>query len=118
MSFKLGSNVLSKLYTTLLFKLRVTKTFLVAMRYSSLELGGLGLYFLEVESNAQAINHFTSLCIADILTRLLLKTMMEYVQLEIGAIEPFFLLQCKYYKGLAIGLWLVFLWRNMNKFNL
>ena len=55
------------------------KTFLAAMRYSLLELGELGLHFLEVESTAQAINYFVSLCAVDTLTRLLLKTMMEYI---------------------------------------
>ena len=77
------------------------KTFLVAMRYSSLELDKLELHSLEVESTTQAISHFVSLCTADILTRLLLKTMMEHIQLEIGAMKPFFSLKHKDYEGLA-----------------
>ena len=92
MIFNIGSNILLKLYAVLLLKLRVIKTFPVAMRYSPKELGGLGLHSLEVELVAQIINHFASLCTTDTMTRLLLKMMMECMKLEIGAINPFFLL--------------------------
>ena len=56
------------------------------MRFCLVELGGLGLYSLEVESIAQAINHFTLLYVVDTPTRLLLKTIIECMQLEVGII--------------------------------
>ena len=51
-SFNLDSNALLKSHTALLPKLRVMKTILVATRYNSLKLEGLGLHSLEVESTA------------------------------------------------------------------
>ena len=60
------------------------------MRYSLLDLGELRLYSLELESTTQEINYYTSLYIADTLTKLLLKMMIEYIQLKIGAVESFF----------------------------
>ena len=77
------------------------------MRSYPVELGGLGLYSLEVESIAQAINHFVSLYVADIQTRLLLKTMIEYTQLEVGITEFFLKRSYKDFKDLVMDLWLV-----------
>ena len=55
--FQSGRNILSKLHAELIPKLRVMNNFLVAMRCSPVELGGLVLHSLEVESMAQAINY-------------------------------------------------------------
>ena len=55
------------------------KLFPVSIRFCLVELEGLELHLLEVELIAQAINYFISLYIADIPTRLLLKTMIEYI---------------------------------------
>ena len=55
------------------------KIFPVSIRFYPVELRGLGLHSLEVESIAQAINHFVSLYVVDTLTRLLLKIMIKYV---------------------------------------
>ena len=65
------------------------KIFPVLTRFYLVELGDLGLHSLEVESIAQAINHFVLLYIVDISTRLLLKIMIKYVQLEVGITEFF-----------------------------
>ena len=72
------------------------------MRYGPLELGGLGLYSLEIESLAQVVNLFVSLCTTDILTQSLLKIMIECMQLEIGVTIPFLTLQHEDFKELVI----------------
>ena len=59
--FKIGGNILSKIHAALLPKIRVMMTIPVAMRYSPVELGGLVLHSLEVESMAQAINNIVPL---------------------------------------------------------
>ena len=101
-SFKLKGNTLAKLYATLLLKLHVIKIFLVSMRFCLVELGGLGLYLLEVESIVQAINYFVSLYVADTSTRLLLKIMIECAQLEVGITEFFLKKSYKDFKNLVI----------------
>ena len=78
------------------------KIFPVLMRFYPVELGRLGLYLLEVESIAQAINYFISLYIADTLIRLLLKIMIEYVQLEVGITDFFLMRSFKDFKDLVI----------------
>ena len=107
--FKPEGNILAKLYATLLLKLHIMKTFLVSMRFCLVELGGLGLYLLEVESIAQAINHFISLYVADTSIRLLLKTVIKYIQLEVGIIEFFLKKSYKDFKDLVMDSWLVYL---------
>ena len=101
-SFKPEGNILAKLYATLLLKLYMMKTFLVSMRFCLVELGGLRLHSLEVESIAQAINHFFLLYIVDTPARLLLKTMIEYMQLEVGITEFFLIRSFKDFKDLVI----------------
>ena len=78
-SFKPEGNILTKLYTILLPKLCMMKTFPVPIRSCPVELEDLDLYLLEVELIAQAINHFILLYIADTPIRLLLKIMIEYI---------------------------------------
>ena len=99
--FKPEGNILAKLHTALLLKLHMMKTFLVSIRFYLVELGGLGLYLLEVESIAQAINYFVSLYIADTLIRLLLKMMIKYVQLEVGIMDFFLIRSFKDFKDLV-----------------
>ena len=101
-SFKLEGNILTKLHTALLLKSYIIKTFLVLMRFCPVELGGLALYLLKVESIAQAINYFISLYIVDITTKLLLKSMIEYMQLEVGIIDFFLIRSFKDFKDLVI----------------
>ena len=57
------------------------------MRFYLVVLGGLRLYLLKVESIAQAINHFVLLYIVDTPTRLLLKIIIEHMQLEVDIID-------------------------------
>ena len=84
LSFAPSSNVLGKLHAALLPKLGVMKTFPTVMRRVPAHLGGLNLRSVEVEALAQAIHHLISLYEADTPTRLLLKTIIEYHQLELG----------------------------------
>ena len=65
-------------------KLGVIKTFSIVLRSLLIFLGGLNLQLLEVEVIAQAIYHLVSLYSLDTPTKLLLKTIIEYHQLEIG----------------------------------
>ena len=101
-SFKLEGNILTKLHAALLPKLHMMKIFLVPMRSYPVELGGLGLYLLEVESIVQAINYFVSLYIADTPIRLLLKTMIEHMQLEVGITDFFLMRSFKDFKDLVM----------------
>ena len=78
------------------------KTFLVLIRFCLVELGGLGLHLLEVESIVQSINYFVLLYVADILIRLLLKIMIEYAQLEVGTTEFFLKRSYKVFKDLVM----------------
>jgi hypothetical protein len=89
------------------------KIFPVLMRICLVELGGLGLYLLEVESTAQAINHFVLLYVADELIRLLLKMMIEYIQLEVGIMDFFLIRSFKDFKDLVTDSWLVSLLRSI-----
>ena len=77
-------NVLSKSHAALLLKLGVMKTFPIIIRTSPTFLGGLNLYQLEVEAIAQAIQNLVSLYSSNTPTRLLLKMMIEYYQIELG----------------------------------
>ena len=77
-------NILAKLHAKLLPKLGVMKTFPLVMRSVPSYLGGLNLQLIEVESIAQAIHHLISLYTAETPTKLLLKTIIEYHQLELG----------------------------------
>jgi len=78
-------NVLAKLHAAVLLKLGVIKIFPVVMKSFATFLGGLNLQLLEVEVIAQAIYHLVSLYSLDTPTKLLLKIIIEYHQLEIGA---------------------------------
>ena len=87
--FAPDSNILGKLYAALLPKLGVMKTFPIVMRSVPAYLGGLELHSAKVEALAQAIHHLISLCKADIPTRLLLRAIIEYHQLELGIDKQF-----------------------------
>ena len=117
-SFKIGVNILSKLCAALLLRLRVMSAFLVAIRCSPVELGGLGLHSLEVESMEQAINNIASLCTVDTPTTLLIKTMIEHVHLEIGVLYSFFSLQYRDYRELVTDSWTLALWRIVSVFSI
>ena len=71
------------------------------MRTSPTFLYSLNLHQLEVEAIVQAIQHLVSLYSSDTLTHLLLKTMIEYHQIELGADIQFFLLDFEAYGILA-----------------
>ena len=80
-------NVLAKLHAAVLLKLEVMKTFPIVIRSLLTFLGGLNLQLLEVEAIAQVIHHLVSLYSLDTPTKLLLQTIIEYYQLEIGTIN-------------------------------
>ena len=84
--------MLARLHTALLPKLRVMRTFPIIMRSVPAYLGGLNLRRLEVEAIAQALHHLVSLCASETPTRILLKTLIEHHQLEIGTDEQLFTL--------------------------
>ena len=94
------------------------KTFLVLIRFCLVELGDLLLHSLEIESIAQAINHFVLLYLVDTLTRHLFKTMIEYVQLEVGITDFFLMRSFKDFKDLVMDLWLVSLWRSIEYYGI
>ena len=71
-------NILAKLYAKLLLKLEVMKTFLLVIRSLPFYLEGLNLQSIEVESLAQVIHYLTLLYAVETLTKLLLKTIIEY----------------------------------------
>ena len=59
------------------------KTFPLVISDCLVEFRRLGLYSLEIESLLQAVNLFILLYMADTLTQLLLKVIIEYIYLEI-----------------------------------
>ena len=71
--------MLAPLHVALLPKLKVLRIFLIVIRDSPLEFGGLGLHSLKIESLVQAVNLFASLCTADMLTQSLLRVMIEFI---------------------------------------
>ena len=101
LSFTKDSNVLAILHTALLPKLGVMKTFPIALRSLPVHLGGLNLQSIEVEAIAQAIHHLISLYTADTPTKLLLKTIIEYHQLELGTDTQLFSLSYASFGTLA-----------------
>ena len=98
LSLPIEGNILALLYIALLLKLSI-KIFLTAIRNSSVELGRLGLYSLEIDFLLQVTNLFASLYIADRLIQFLLKVMMESINLEIGVIILFLLYHIKTLKS-------------------
>ena len=78
MSLEKGSNMLVQLHAALLPKLGVMKTFPVAIRSAPAYLGRLNLQSLETEVIVQTIHHLVSLHKAEMLTRLLLRVIIEY----------------------------------------
>ena len=71
-----------------------------------IELRGLGLHSLEIESVSQVANLFVSLYAAKIPIQSLLRVIIEYVQLKIGVVIPFFSLPYKDFKELVIRSWI------------
>lgn len=100
------SNALARLHAALLPRLRVMKNFHIVMRSIPAFLGGLNLQRLEVEAIAQALYHFTSLYSSETPTQLLLKTLIEYHQLEIGIDEQIFSLGVESYHILSTHAWI------------
>ena len=74
------------------------------------------MHSLEVESMDQAINHLVSLHTVEAPTKLLIKTMIEHVQLEILIIDSFLSFQYRDYGEIVTYSWLVALWRNVSVF--
>ena len=66
------------------------KNFLKVIRSVPAYFGGLNLHSLEVEALVQALNHLISLHAVGTLTRLLLKTIIEYHKLELGTDKQLF----------------------------
>ena len=94
-------NVLAKLHVAVLPKLGVMKTFPIVIRSLLTFLGGLNLHLLKVEAITQAIYYLVSLYSSDTLTKLLLQTIIEYYQLEIGTDKQLFNLDFNSYSILA-----------------
>ena len=78
-------NVLSDLHKAMLPKLKVMRTFPIVMRSVLQFLGGLNLRRLEIEVIAQSLHHLISLYSTDTSACTLLKTLIEYHQLEVGS---------------------------------
>ena len=92
LSLPIDDNILALLHTALLPKLKVMKTFPIVIWHNLIELGGLGLYFLEIESLLQVVNLSESLYIANTPIQSLLRVIIECMHLKIGVITPFFTL--------------------------
>ena len=90
LTFTSESNILSTLRATLLPKLGVMKTFPIVMRSTPVHLGGLNLQSVEVDALAQVLHRLISLYAAETPTKLLLKTIIEDHQLELGTDEQLF----------------------------
>ena len=101
LNFTKDLNILAKLYTALLPKLGVMKMFPIALRSMPVYLGGLNLQSIEVEAIVQAI-YLILLYTADTPTKLLLKTIIEYHQLELGIDTQLFSLSYASFEALAI----------------
>ena len=109
---------MSKLHAALLPKLGVMKTFPIIMRTSPTFLGSLNLYQLEVETIAQAIQYLVSLYSSNTPTRLLLKTMIEYYQIELSTDIQFFSLEFEACGILATPTWILLLLQHACHFNI
>ena len=118
LSFSIDMNVLVKLHTMLLPKLGVMKIFPMIMRSLPTFLKGLNLQRLEVKAIAQVIHHLVSLYSSKTLTKLLLKIIIEYYQLEIGTDKQIFTLDLDSYSILATPIWITSLWRNISAFRI
>ena len=118
LSFTKDSNILAKLHTALLPKLGVMKMFPIALRSMPVYLGGLNLQSIEVEAIAQAIHHLISLYTADMPTKLLLKIIIEYHQLELGTDTQLFFLSYASFGALATSIWITILWQYTCSFHL
>ena len=68
------------------------KTFLVVMISILTYLGGLNLQSLEIEVLALTMHHLVSLHEAETLMKFLLRTIIEYHQIELGIDKQLFLL--------------------------
>ena len=64
-------------------------------------LGGLNLRSLEIETIAQSIHYLMSLSSSNTSTKLLLKTLIEYYQLELGVGKQIFSLKIEDYYELT-----------------
>ena len=66
------------------------KTFPVIIRSVLIFLGGLNLQLQDVEVISQNLHNLVSLCTSNTPTKLLLKTIIEYYKLELGADKQIF----------------------------
>ena len=106
LSFALDLSILEKLHTELLPKLGDMKTFPKVIRSVPAHFGGFNLYSAEVEALVQALHNLILLHAAGTLTRLLLKTMIEYHQLELGTDRQLFSLSFDSFGLLGIKIWI------------
>ena len=84
LSLNCNANILTTLHVVLLPELGLMKIFQVMMRSILTFLGGLNLRLLEVKAIAQNVCYLVSLCASETPTKLLLKTIIENYQLELG----------------------------------
>ena len=94
------------------------KTFPMIIRSLLTFLRGLNLQLLEVEAIAHTIHHLVSLYSSETPTKLLLKTIIEYHQLEIGTEIQIFTLDFNSYGILATSTWITLLWKNISTFRI
>ena len=92
--------------------------FPIVLRSMPVHLGGLNLQSIEVEVIVQAIHHLILLYTADTPTKLLLKTIIEYHQLELGTDTQLFSLSYASFGALAIPTWIITLWQHACSFRL
>ena len=71
--FEPENNMLPKLHISFLLKIKAKKTFSLRMRSFPKEIGGLGLYSLQVDLVVHTINYFLALYLVETLIKILLK---------------------------------------------
>lgn len=86
------------------------RTFPIVMRSVPQFLGGLNLRRLEIEVIVQSLHHLISLHSTDTSTCTLLKTLIEYHQLEVGSDKQIFSLKVEDYYDLTTPTWITTLW--------
>ena len=118
LTFTSESNILLTLCAVLLPKLGAMKTFPILMRSTPVHLGELNLQSVEVEALAQALHHLISLCTVETSTKLLLKTIIENHQLELGTDEQLFSLSYLSFGMLTAPSLITSLWQQTCHFNL
>ena len=100
-------NVLSILYAKMLPKLGMMKTFPITMRSIPTFLDKLNIKLLKVEAIRQLIHHLVSLYSANTATKLLLKMIIEYHQIELDTDRQIFKLYYKVHDILTTLMWII-----------